>query len=49
LQIITPEELIQGLDAAFASDLPIFVDVATAPEVENLPPVFSWLKAANAK
>ena len=45
----TPEELVQGLGTAFACDEPVFVDVKTEPEVENLPPVFHWLKAAKAK
>lgn len=46
LRIKTPEELIQGMGAAFAGDRPVFIDVATESEVENLPPVYSWLKAA---
>lgn len=46
LRIKTPEELIQGLGTAFASDQPVFIDVATESEVESLPPVYTWLKAA---
>jgi acetolactate synthase-1/2/3 large subunit len=49
LRIKTPEELVQGLKTAFSSDQPIFIDVITEPEVETLPPVFSWLKAAESK
>jgi acetolactate synthase-1/2/3 large subunit len=49
LRIKTPEELTQGLDAAFASDQPIFVDVITEPEVEFLPPVYNWLRTAESK
>ena len=46
LQVKTPAELTEGLDVAFSSNDPIFLDVATEPEVDNLPPVFSWQKAA---
>ena len=46
MRIKTPEELIQGLGAAFAGDQPVFIDVATESEVESLPPVYSWMKAA---
>lgn len=49
LRIQTPEALMDGLDTAFDSDRPIFIDVITEPEVETLPPVFKWLKAAEAK
>jgi acetolactate synthase-1/2/3 large subunit len=34
------------LDKAFASDLPVFLDVNTESEVSELPPVYSWLKTA---
>ncbi len=34
------------LDEAFAGDLPVFLDVHTESEVSELPPVYSWLKAA---
>ncbi len=46
LQVTTPEELAAGLDAAFASEGPFFLDVVTEPEVDSTPPVMSWLKAA---
>jgi acetolactate synthase-1/2/3 large subunit len=49
LRIKTPEELVQGLKTAFSSDQAIFIDVTTEPEVETLPPVFSWLKAARSE
>ena len=49
IRITTPEELVQGLDTAFAGNQPVFLDVTTEPEVENLPPVFNWLKAAEEK
>jgi len=49
LRIKTTEELVQGLDIAFADSQPVFLDVTTEPEVENLPPVFKWLKAAEAR
>jgi acetolactate synthase-1/2/3 large subunit len=37
------------LDRAFASDRPVFLDVNTESEVSELPPVYSWLKAAQGK
>lgn len=40
------EELEFALQSAFATNGPIFIDVITEPEVEKLPPVYSWLKAA---
>ncbi|MCK4828980.1 thiamine pyrophosphate-binding protein, partial [bacterium] len=44
--IETPADLEEGLDEAFASDGPVFLDVMTESEVSELPPVHSWLKAA---
>jgi len=46
IQAKTPAELAEGLGAAFSSNDPVFLDVVTEPEVENLPPVYSWHKAA---
>ena len=46
LRANTPAELTEGLSVAFSSNDPVFLDVATEPEVDNLPPVFSWQKAA---
>ncbi len=42
----TPAELQTALDGAFAHDGPSFIDVVTEPLVSDLPPVYSWLKAA---
>jgi acetolactate synthase-1/2/3 large subunit len=46
LHIETPEELEDGLDKAFSSDGPVFLDVVTESEIGELPPVYSWLSAA---
>jgi acetolactate synthase-1/2/3 large subunit len=46
LHIETPQELEDGLDEAFASSGPVFLDVVTESEISELPPVYSWLKAA---
>ncbi len=46
LHIEKPEELEKGLDEAFASQAPVFLDVVTEPELSELPPVYSWLKKA---
>ena len=36
-----------GFKEAFASDVPVFLDIKSEPEAEHLPPVYSWHKAAN--
>ena len=43
-QVSTPEELESGLDEAFAHDGPFFLDVITESEVDQIPPVYKWLK-----
>ena len=45
-RVETPAELAQALDEAFAHDGPCFLDVVTEPLVNDIPPVYSWLKAA---
>jgi acetolactate synthase I/II/III large subunit len=45
-QVATPEELEAGLDEAFASEGPFFLDVISESEELAIPPVASWLKAA---
>jgi thiamine pyrophosphate-dependent acetolactate synthase large subunit-like protein len=47
--IETPGELEKGLDEAFAILEPVFLDVVTESEMTELPPVYSWLKAAEKK
>jgi acetolactate synthase I/II/III large subunit len=44
--IETPAELEEGLDRAFASQGPVFLDVVTESELSELPPVYSWLQKA---
>lgn len=45
ISIETPEELCEGLDLAFKSNDPIFLDIKSEPESNDIPPVFSWIKA----
>jgi acetolactate synthase-1/2/3 large subunit len=45
-RVETPEQLERALDVAFAHDGPCFLDVVTEPLVNEIPPVYSWLKAA---
>jgi acetolactate synthase I/II/III large subunit len=45
IEVSTPSELEDGLDEAFSGAGPVFVDIASEPEVENIPPVLSWLRA----
>ena len=47
--IENPEELEEGLDEAFASREPVFLDVVTESLLTELPPVYSWEKAAEKK
>lgn len=45
LSIETVEELDQGLKVAFKSKSPIFLDVKSEPESNDIPPVYSWIQA----
>jgi len=45
-RVETPAQLQTALDAAFAEEGPAFLDIVIEPEVEELPPVYSWLKTA---
>ncbi len=47
--IETPAELEEGLDEAFSTQAPVFLDVVTESLLTELPPVYSWLKAAEKK
>lgn len=47
--IDTVSELEKGLEEAFASDEPVFLDVVTESEMTELPPVYSWLKAVEGR
>lgn len=44
-----PEALEHAMDDAFQHDGPVFIDVVAASEVAELPPVYSWQKAAEEK
>ncbi|MGD8564500.1 MAG: thiamine pyrophosphate-binding protein [Desulfarculaceae bacterium] len=44
--IETEDDLEAGMDRAFAAQEPYFLDVVSEAETEQLPPVYSWLKAA---
>jgi acetolactate synthase I/II/III large subunit len=48
-RVNTPEELSESLQSAFSGNQPVFIDVVTEPEVENLPPVYTWLTHAEKK
>jgi acetolactate synthase-1/2/3 large subunit len=39
----TPEELDEALDNTSEYQGPVFIDVVTEPETDELPPVYSWL------
>ncbi len=44
LSIETTKELEDGLDIAFRSEKPVFLDIKTEPESDDIPPVYSWMK-----
>ena len=44
VSIETVEELKEGLELAFSSKEPIFLDVKSEPESDDIPPVYSWMK-----
>lgn len=46
MRISNPDELCKGLDMAFSSDKPVFLDILSESEVTELPPVASWISAA---
>ena len=48
LSIETVEQLIQGLNIAFKSKGPIFLDVKSEPESDDIPPVYSWMQIQEA-
>jgi acetolactate synthase-1/2/3 large subunit len=47
IEATTPEELDAGLDKAFATDGPVFIDLVSEPEVDQVPPVYTWMKAGS--
>jgi acetolactate synthase-1/2/3 large subunit len=47
--IETPGELEEGLDEAFSAEEPVFLDIVTESLLKEIPPVYSWLKAAEKK
>jgi acetolactate synthase I/II/III large subunit len=49
IRIRTVEELEAGLETAFSATEPIFLDVVSESEVSELPPVYTWMKAAEAR
>ena len=46
MRVEKPSELVAALKAAFAAHGPVFLDVATEPEVDDLPPVYTWQQRA---
>lgn len=49
IPIHTAKELEQGLEEAFSSAGPVFLDIKSEPESEDLPPVYSWMKTLARK
>ena len=49
MRIATPEDLDAGLDMAFGRKGPVFLDIVSECEVSELPPVYTWQRAAEKK
>ena len=46
IHVETPAQLNQALEEAFAFEGPVFVNLISEPEVDRIPPVYSWQQAA---
>lgn len=46
VSIQTADELEAGLDMAFSAHEPVFLDIVSESEVSELPPVYTWMAAA---
>ncbi|MGA6925936.1 MAG: thiamine pyrophosphate-binding protein [Desulfosarcina sp.] len=46
MRISTIDELENGMDLAFSTKGPTFLDIISESEVSELPPVYSWMKAS---
>jgi len=44
-QITSPDQLVPAITDALASDEPVFIDVPTRSELEEVPPVHAWQQA----
>lgn len=49
ISIRTAQELKQGLQEAFSLDGPVFLDIKSESESEDLPPVYSWMQTLARK
>ena len=45
LRITSPDQLVPAITDALASDEPVFIDVPTRSELEEVPPVHAWQQA----
>lgn len=42
ISVETPAELTEGMNVAFESGHPVFLDIKSEPESDDIPPVYSW-------
>ena len=49
LCVTRPEEIEDAFDRAFSAEAPFFLDIVSASELSELPPVYSWMRAAERK
>jgi len=49
VRITNPEQLIPAITDALASNEPVFIDVPTKSELEEVPPVHAWQQALKGK
>ncbi|MBO0793936.1 MAG: hypothetical protein J2P36_23705, partial [Ktedonobacteraceae bacterium] len=45
VRITHPDQFVPELKAALASDEPVFIDVPTRSELDEVPPVHAWQQA----
>jgi acetolactate synthase-1/2/3 large subunit len=45
VRITSPDQLVPAITDALASDEPVFIDVPTRSELEEVPPVHAWQQA----
>ncbi len=49
VRITDPDQLLPAITNALASNEPVFIDVPTIPELEEVPPVHAWQQALKGR
>ncbi|MGZ3667665.1 MAG: thiamine pyrophosphate-dependent enzyme, partial [Ktedonobacterales bacterium] len=48
VRVTHPDQLVAALDESLSSDGPVFIDVPTKSELDEVPPVHAWQQAIRA-